>query len=171
MNRETQTATYILIAIYLYGRSQDGFVRRTVTKAKASAENAAREARELGARIYEATHADHRADLPRATLSRAAVLEIAKKALFPDPKLAAAIALAESGGSTGAVNRSSREYSIGLWQINVAYHRAYTASDMKDPIKNAHAAFKISKGGTDWTPWSAYTKGRYKEFQTGILAP
>lgn len=125
-----------------------------------------------GARVYDALHndEDHMQDLPGKGLTRQAVLAIAKNAHFPDPKLAAAIALAESGGVPGALVRSSREYSVGLWQINTMVH-PYSVDDMKDPIKNAAAAFKISKGGRDWTPWGAYKNGHYKQFQTGILAP
>ena len=188
MSRENNTAVYVLLAIYLYGRLQDltpaAFARRTIAKAKTSAANAAREAKTVlnnasdllqqgGASVYEATHpseAKHESDLPGVTLTRAAVLAIAKEAAFPDPKLAAAIAFAESGGVPGAINRNSREYSIGLWQINVQAH-PYSVSDMKDPIKNARAAFAISKGGTDWSDWAAYTHDRYQQFQTGILAP
>lgn len=124
-----------------------------------------------GARLYETLHNDegHVKDLPGQQLTRVAILEIAKKAGFPDPKLAAAIALAESGGVVNALLRNSREISVGLWQINTKVH-PYTAADMADPHKNAAAAFKISKGGTDWKPWSAFKNGAYRKFQTGILA-
>lgn len=124
-----------------------------------------------GARFYDYLHNDagHVKDLPGKALTRAAVLQIATQAGFPDPKLAAAIALAESGGVPGGMLTSSREISVGLWQINTKVH-PYTVDDMKDPIKNAAAAFKISKGGKDWRPWSTYTNGKYKTFQTGILA-
>lgn len=33
-----------------------------------------------------------------------------------------------------------------------------------DPIYNAHAAFVISKGGTDWSPWSTFRNGTYLPF-------
>lgn len=124
-----------------------------------------------GAKLYDVVHndADHVQDLPGKTLPRAAVLAIATLAGFPDPKIATAIALAESGGVTNAIARSSREVSIGLWQINTMVH-PYSVEDMREPMKNAAAALKISKGGTDWRPWSAFTNGRYKHFQTGILA-
>jgi hypothetical protein len=124
-----------------------------------------------GARIYDFFHDDegHVKDLPGRTLTRQAVLSLATQAGFPNPKLATAIAFAESGGVTGAITRSSRELSIGLWQINTKVH-PFTVEDMKDPAKNAAAAFKISKGGTDWKPWSAYTNGAYRAFLTGILA-
>lgn len=191
MKGETKTAVYIMLAIYLYGRWQQenpvAFAQRKIQavkdKAKASLASAKQEASDIldnatdllekggAAAVYDATHSDQSADLPGVTLTREAVLAICQAVSFPDPKLAAAIALAESGGSTGAVNRSSREYSIGLFQINVAKHTAFSAADMKDPIKNARAAFKISKGGTNWTPWSVYTNGRYQQYRTGILAP
>jgi hypothetical protein len=190
MKGEAKTAVYILLAIYVYGRWQEenplAFAQRKIqsvkTKARTSLSNAKREASNIldnatdliekgGAAVYDATHSDQSADLPGATLTREAVLAICKAVSFPDPKLAASIALAESGGSTGAVNRSSREYSIGLFQINVAKHTTLSAADMKDPIKNARAAFKISKGGTDWRPWSVFNNNRYQQFRTGILAP
>lgn len=193
MNRENNIAVYTLLAIYLYGRWQQenpvAYAQRTlrntkakiVNKAKTSAANAAREASSVldnasdllqrgGAKVYEATHASQDQDLPGVTLTREAVYALAKEAGFPNAKLAAAIALAESGGSTGAVHRTSREHSVGLWQINISKH-PFSVFDMKDPIKNAHAAFKISKGGTDWRPWTAFTNGRYKQYLTGILAP
>ena len=125
-----------------------------------------------GASLYDWIHDDagHKQDLPGKQLSRAAILQLATAAGFPDPKLAAAIALAESGGVPNALARSSREYSVGLWQINLRKHLQYGVAEMKDPRLNASAAFAISKGGRDWSPWSAYTSGRYRQFQTGLLA-
>jgi cell wall-associated NlpC family hydrolase len=65
-----------------------------------------------------------------------------------------AIALAESSGNTGARN-SSGEDSRGLWQINAAAHpelaRRY---DLYDPVHNARAAFEVSGGGADVSPWT-----------------
>jgi len=124
-----------------------------------------------GARIYDVLHNDagHMQDLPGKTLTRQTLLQIALKAGFPDPKLAAAIALAESGGVTGAIMRNAREYSVGLWQINTLVH-PYSVDDMKDPLKNAQAALAISQRGTNWQPWAAYTSGRYRQFKTGVLA-
>lgn len=126
---------------------------------------------EYGASVYDVLHDDagHKQDLPGETLTRAALLQLATRAGFKDPKLAAAVALAESGGVTGAVNRSSREYSVGLWQINTKKH-PYSVDDMKDPLKNARAALAISHGGTDWKPWPTFTNGKYLQFKTGILA-
>lgn len=126
-----------------------------------------------GAVVYEVLHNDegHVKDLPGHQLTRAQLLQVARAAGFPDPKLAAAVALAESGGVPGAILRTSRENSIGLWQINVRAHPGYTEEELKDPQRNAAAAYIISKGGKDWSPWSAFKSGAYKKFQTGILAP
>lgn len=125
-----------------------------------------------GVKLYEALHDDagHKNDLPGKQLTRETVLKLAKATKFANPKLAAAIALAESGGVTNAIARTSREYSVGLWQINTKVHNQYTPADMADPIKNANAAFSISRGGTDWRPWSAYNNGRYRQYLTGVLA-
>lgn len=124
-----------------------------------------------GATVYDVLHDDagHKNDLPGKQLTPAAVLQIATKAGFPNPKLAAAIALAESGGVVNAIVRSSRENSHGLWQINLN-RWPYTERDMMDPAKNAAAAYKISKGGTVWTDWSTFNKGKYKAFLTGVLS-
>jgi hypothetical protein len=156
MNEEEKAALYILLGVYLLNKYQFTLVPAL---------------QDAGVRLYEALHDDmaHQKDLPGKGLTRQAVLDLAKRQAFPEPKLAAAVALAESGGIPGAILRSSREYSVGLWQINTMVH-PYSVEDMKDPVKNAAAAFKISKGGTDWTPWAAYKNGRYKQFLTGILA-
>lgn len=125
-----------------------------------------------GVKAYEWIHndEDHKQDLPNNPISKQAVLQIATKAGFPNPKLAAAIAYAESGGVTNALANTAREYSVGLWQINLRKHTTYLREDMKDPAKNAHAAFTISKGGTDWRPWSTFTNNKYKLYLNGALA-
>lgn len=65
-----------------------------------------------------------------------------------------AIALAESGGETGALNDSG-EHSVGLWQVNVASDvRANTWGNLNDPVVNARAAYEISHQGTDMRPWT-----------------
>ena len=54
-----------------------------------------------------------------------------------------AIAGAESGYNTDAVNtaNSNGTHDVGLFQINSVH--GYSDSDMKDPVKNAAAAKKI----------------------------
>lgn len=123
-----------------------------------------------GKQLYEVLHNDpgHTKNLPNNPLSKAAVLQIAKDAGFPNPKLAAAIAYAESGGVVNALGDSG--VSVGLWQINTRAHPTYLKEDMKIAAKNARAAFAISKGGTNWKPWSTYVNGKYKLYLTGVLA-
>lgn len=73
--------------------------------------------------------------------------------------VAAAIAMAESGGRSDAINSKNNNGSVdrGLWQINSVHGRQSTT----DPLNNARAAVAISKGGTDWRPWCvAWSNGR-----------
>ena len=65
-----------------------------------------------------------------------------------------AIALAESGGETGAHNPNGED-SRGLWQINVAPGvRENIWGDLSDPVVNARAAYDISNHGLDMRPWT-----------------
>jgi hypothetical protein len=91
----------------------------------------------------------------------------------PDPRLAAAIAMAESGGNTSAHNALPPDDSYGLWQINMIgaggpdRRRALgitTNAQLYDPATNARAMMLVSGGGTNFTPWSAYTSGRYQKY-------
>lgn len=78
-----------------------------------------------------------------------------------------AVALAESGGQTGA-NNTVGEDSRGLWQINAPQHPQFAGQDLFDPLTNARAAFDVSGGGSDISPWTT-THGvgdaRYLDFQ------
>lgn len=96
---------------------------------------------------------------------RDAVYATAVRAGFPDPDLATAIALAESGGNPAAVTQEPRGgESIGLWQIYLVAHPQYSKTDMLDARKNAAAAFAISNGGTNWQPWSVWKSGAYQRY-------
>jgi Lysozyme like domain len=93
---------------------------------------------------------------------------------------AAAIAQAESGGCLYAkagptddrpakvctYRETTSENSYGLWQINRYAHPTYSASDLYDAQGNAEAARAISSNGTDWTPWTTYTSGAYRQYLT-----
>lgn len=78
--------------------------------------------------------------------------------------IAIAVALAESGGSVGAINTGNSNGSTdrGLWQIN-SVHTQFQQNRLFDPSYNAFAAFQIS-GGHNWFPWASYTNGRYQKF-------
>jgi hypothetical protein len=81
---------------------------------------------------------------------------------------AVAIALAESGGRPRAHNRTPPDDSYGLMQINyygnlrAGRTAAYGPPEgLFDPEKNMRAAFAISSGGKNFTPWTTYTSGAY----------
>lgn len=70
-------------------------------------------------------------------------------------KKAAAIARAESDGDTHArgVNDDG-SVDRGWFQINSRWHPEVTDAVAYNARGSALAAFAISKGGTDWTPWA-----------------
>lgn len=90
----------------------------------------------------------------------------------------AAIAMAESGGSTTAHNNnpSTGDDSYGLWQINYfgslrgPRTQAYgLPQSMYDPANNARAAVDIEKGGLgNWTTW---TSGAWRQFYNPNTQP
>ena len=90
-------------------------------------------------------------------LSIAEIYEAARSAGFTPEQATTwtAIAMAESGGRTGALNNKG-EHSMGLWQINVASDgsRGTKYGDLNDPRANARAAYDISHHGTDMRPWT-----------------
>lgn len=78
-----------------------------------------------------------------------------------------AIALAESGGNTGAHNPVGED-SRGLWQINVAAHQDLAGVDLSDPLENARAAYRVSGHGGNISPWTVTHGGadaRYLQFR------
>lgn len=82
--------------------------------------------------------------------------------------IAAAVAMAESGGDPRALGRN-QDGSVdrGLWQIN----SVHGALSVFDQVANAKAAVKISKDGTYWKPWTVYRTGAYRRFmRSGVPA-
>jgi hypothetical protein len=87
--------------------------------------------------------------------------------------IAVAIAMAESGGSIRAHNQQGNDDSYGLWQINMkgglgparrAQFGIANNEQLFDPRTNAKAMAKVSFGGRNWLPWSAYTNGSYRRY-------
>ena len=94
------------------------------------------------------------------------------------------IAKAESGGRANAFNPKGMDESYGLFQINMenkdprnpnmgvkrnaAYLKKYANIGYKgpqslyDPAINAKIAYDMSKGGTNFMPWTTYTSGKYE---------
>jgi cell wall-associated NlpC family hydrolase len=64
-----------------------------------------------------------------------------------------AVALAESGGNSGAHNPHGED-SRGLWQINANAHPNLAGHNLYDPLENAKAAYQVSHGGQDISPWT-----------------
>lgn len=89
--------------------------------------------------------------------------------------IATAIALGESGGddtSVGDVSLQNSTWgpSVGLWQIRTLTAETGTGSDRDiralqgNPARQALAMARISSGGTNWSPWTVYTRGVYTKF-------
>ncbi len=93
--------------------------------------------------------------LPALRLSIKEIYDVARAAGFTPAQARTwtAIALAESGGETGALATEGGR-KVGLWQIDVSPGvRANTWGDLRDPAVNARAAYEISCSGTDLRPW------------------
>jgi hypothetical protein len=71
--------------------------------------------------------------------------------------MAAAVAMAESGGRSDAVGHNTNgTIDNGLWQINSIHGSQSTL----DPLANARAAVSISQNGSTWRPWcTAWSNG------------
>lgn len=76
--------------------------------------------------------------------------------------IAAAVSMAESSGIVDNQNPSG---AAGLWQILPSAHPQYDVSRLlSDPFYNGQAAYEVSNGGTDWTPWVTFTTGAYDQY-------
>jgi hypothetical protein len=112
-----------------------------------------------------------------ANLTKEQLETLAKNAGFTgeDIKIAAAVALAESGGNPSAHNAKPPDDSYGLWQINMLgamgpdRRKRFGITDNKqlfDPATNAKAA-KIIFDQQGWQRgWTTYSRGTYKKFLT-----
>lgn len=80
--------------------------------------------------------------------------------------IAAAVAMAESGGCVDVVSPPNRDgsHDAGLWQINSV--NAPNAQ-MVDPVANVAEAIKLSNNGTRWAPWSTFNSGAYAKYLSG----
>lgn len=87
-----------------------------------------------------------------------------------DAPTAVAIALAESGGHTGAYNPETQdctpigEGSVGLWQIDRKWHPEFRCLDLNDPQINANCAYKTYINAGGFRPWSTYKNGSYEKY-------
>lgn len=100
--------------------------------------------------------------------------QLAKEAGFRGVSLIQAVAIAGaesnySDGATGDTTITDAKWgpSVGRWQIRSLKAETGTgqwrdANRLRDPAFNARAAYAISAGGSNWSPWSTYTNGTYR---------
>jgi hypothetical protein len=69
---------------------------------------------------------------------------------------AVAVSFAENGthNATAQNLNTDRSVDTGLWQINSVH--GIPIRQLFDPQRNANAAFSISSGGKDFSPWTTY---------------
>ncbi len=103
------------------------------------------------------------------------IYRYARRASFtPDEAVTAtAVALAESAGRPRAHNPTPPDDSYCLMQVNMLgrlgparrarFHLAHN-EDLYDPATCMRVSYGISAGGSDWTPWTTYTRGTYLRF-------
>jgi hypothetical protein len=86
---------------------------------------------------------------------------------------ATAIALAESAGRPRAHNPTPPDDSYCLMQVNMlgplgparrATYHLRSNSDLYDPATCMRVAYGISAGGSNWRPWTTYTRGTYRRY-------
>jgi hypothetical protein len=97
----------------------------------------------------------------------------------PKEAIAAAIAMAESGGCSLALagpldvrpkkectyRVTYQENSHGLWQINLfAQPDSWSNYDSFSPGVNASMAVAVYEARGNFTPWTTYTNGAYKQY-------
>lgn len=111
-----------------------------------------------------------------ANLKPGQLFNLARNAgLSPTPAVvAAAVALAESGGNPDAIGDESLQTSkwgpsVGLWQIRSLKAERGTGGTrdetrLRDPEFNAQSMVAIYRdAGSKFTPWSVFTSGRYRD--------
>jgi hypothetical protein len=83
-------------------------------------------------------------------------------------RMAVAVGLAESGGDPRARRRNpptpgcpGGSIDRGGWQLNSCYHPEVSDACADELGCAAHAAYRISQAGSDWTAWTTYTSGAY----------
>ena len=88
----------------------------------------------------------------------------------------AAIGMAESRGRPSALNPYGRDYSFGLWQINMLGRMGperlkrfglKSYSDLYDPKTNARVALQMAREAGGYRDWSTYSSGAYRQFYGG----
>lgn len=91
--------------------------------------------------------------IERAQPSRGRSLQAIVQAVFGNRwRVAWCIAGYESTWRPWAVNGVNK----GLFQISVTAHPWVNQARILDPLYNSQVAYRISRGGTDWSPWTTH---------------
>lgn len=88
--------------------------------------------------------------------------------------VAAAIAIAESGGKTDVVSKPNTNGTVdyGLWQINSSHTALLASGKWSDPNDNAVMAYTLYKNaGNKFTPWTTFNDGAYKKTLKDNILP
>ena len=94
------------------------------------------------------------------TMSQQEIQRLAAAVGMPNPRLMAAIAMAESGGDVDVINSIG---ATGLWQVLQSAHPQYSEAQLTTARGNAMAAKQIlSSQGL--SAWEAYTNGMYQRY-------
>lgn len=100
-------------------------------------------------------------------LSDAQIALVASQAGFrgSDLPIAVAVALAESGGDSNAINTANSDGSTdhGLFQINSVHADLLSKGSWANPNDNARMAYAVWHG-SGWQAWSTYNNGKYLLF-------
>jgi hypothetical protein len=88
--------------------------------------------------------------------------------------VAAAIAEAESGGCSTALNpddNGGTQSSWGLWQISNGTHSMPVANIYDAGVNAQQAVAKFNGAGQSFSPWGTYASGAYKQFLNSSTTP
>lgn len=103
-----------------------------------------------------------------------AVVTTCPRCTKPQIATAIAVSLAENPGMDSDTNSPpNRDGSIdrGPFQINSHAHAEVPDSCAHDLACSAQAAYKISNGYKNWTPWTTYKSGAYKAHLDAVDTP
>jgi hypothetical protein len=71
------------------------------------------------------------------------------------------VARAETGGTFKATAANPRSSARGVWQIMLSAHQDDPdITRWADPMASARMAYRISSGGTNWSPWTTWPTAR-----------
>jgi hypothetical protein len=110
----------------------------------------------------------------RQTLTVRQLYALARRAGLPPDRatVAAAVAMAESGGQTWVTSPNpDGGTNVGLWQLDTpgGEGAGYSVEQLADPWTNAKVMAKTTNGGQSWGPWQTYVEGTYDKYLPAAL--